>query len=150
MTTTTDRYVAPSRADHLFNRVVGWLVRRGISVAGARTLAVRGRASGEWRTTVVNPLTLGDDRYLVAPRGRTQWVRNLEAAGHGELRLGTRAEAFRAVELPDDEKGPVLRAYLDAWGWEVGRFFDDLDEDSDDEAVARVAPDFPVFRIAAA
>jgi deazaflavin-dependent oxidoreductase (nitroreductase family) len=147
---TTDRYVVPTRIDHLTNRLVGWLARRGIGAAGARVLAVRGRTSGDWRTTVVNPLTLGDERYLVAPRGRTQWVRNLEAAGGGELRLGKRAEAFRATPVPDDEKGPVLRAYLDAWGWEVGRFFDGLGKDSDDAAVAAVAPDFPVFRITGA
>ena len=146
-TVTTDRYLAPSRGDVLTNRIIGWLVRHGVGVAGARVLAVRGRRSGAWRTTVLNPLTIGDERFLVAPRGRTQWVRNLESAGGGELRLGRRVEAFRATVLPDDEKGPVLRAYLDAWGWEVGRFFDDLRKDSDDAAIAAVAPDFPVFRV---
>lgn len=149
MTTTTNRYVAPSAADRWFNRVVGWLARRGVSVAGSRVLAVRGRTSGEWRTTVLNPMRLDGERYLVAPRGETHWVRNLRAAGGGELRLGRRAEPFEATEVPDDQKGPVLRAYLDRWGWEVGRFFDGLSKDSDDEAVARVAPDFPVFRIGA-
>jgi deazaflavin-dependent oxidoreductase (nitroreductase family) len=144
---TTTRYVAPTAADHWFNRIVGWLARRGVSLAGARVLAVRGRTSGEWRTTVLNPMALDDGRYLVAPRGETQWVRNLRAAGGGELRVGRRVEAFEAVEVADADKGPVLRAYLDRWGWEVGRFFDDLTKDSDDEAVAAVAPDFPVFRL---
>ena len=148
--TTTDRYVIPTTVDHLFNRVVGWLVRRGISLAGARVLAVRGRSSGAWRTTVLNPMELDGRRYLVAPRGETQWVRNLRAAGSGELRVGRRVEAFEAVEVADADKGPVLRAYLDRWGWEVGRFFDDLTEDSDDAAVAAVAPDFPVFELTAA
>jgi hypothetical protein len=99
---------------------------------------------------VVNLLELDGERYLVAPRGRTQWVRNLRAAGTGDLRVGRRTQAFRADELADGDKGPVLRAYLDRWGWEVGRFFEDLGKDSDDEAVAAVAPDFPVFRVVAA
>jgi deazaflavin-dependent oxidoreductase (nitroreductase family) len=144
------RYVVPTPVDHLFNRLVGWLARRGVSLAGARVLAVRGRTSGEWRTTVLNPMELDGRRYLVAPRGQTQWVRNLRAAGGGELRVGRRSEAFEAVEVADADKGPVLRAYLDRWGWEVGRFFDDLDKDSDDAAVAAVAPDFPVFELTAA
>ena len=146
---TTPRYLAPSRGDAVFNRLVGWLARRGIGLAGARVLAVRGRQSGEWRTTVLNPLELDGRRYLVAPRGETQWVRNLRAAGGGELRIGRRVETFRATEVADGDKGPVLRAYLDRWGWEVGRFFEDLSADSDDAAIAAVAPDFPVFRLTA-
>ena len=94
-------------------------------------------------------MELDGERYLVAPRGRTQWVRNLQVAGEGELRVGRRVETFPATEVADADKGPILRAYLDRWGWEVGRFFDDLSKDSDDAAVAAVAPDFPVFRITA-
>jgi deazaflavin-dependent oxidoreductase (nitroreductase family) len=153
MTTTSGtavhRYVEPGKGDHRMNRTVGWRVRHGVSLAGARVLAVRGRTSGEERTTVVNLLELDGERYLVAPRGRTQWVRNLRVAGTGELRVGRRTEAFRADELADADKGPVLRAYLDRWGWEVGRFFEDLAKDSDDAVVATVAPDFPVFRLVA-
>lgn len=150
MTTTSTpgtRYLAPGRHDERFNRVVGWLVRHGVGVAGARELAVRGRTTGERRTTVVNLLELDGERYLVAPRGHTQWVRNLRAAGEGELRVGRRVEAFRAEEVADADKGPVLRAYLDRWGWEVGRFFDDLTPASDDAALAAAAADFPVFRV---
>ncbi|HYF45883.1 MAG TPA: nitroreductase/quinone reductase family protein [Acidimicrobiales bacterium] len=145
--TTTARYVRPQRFDVLVNRFVGWLARRGIGLAGARILAVPGRTSGAWRTTVLNPMELDGERFLVAPRGETQWVRNLRVAGGGELRLGRRTEAFRAVEVDDGDKAPVLRAYLDRWGWEVGRFFEDLTPDSDDEALARVAPGIPVFRL---
>lgn len=141
------RYVAPGRADAGFNCLVGWLVRRGVSVAGARRLTVRGRTTGEPRTTVVNLLELDGDRYLVAPRGHTQWVRNLRAAGEGTLAVGRRVEPFVAEELTDADKGPVLAAYLDRWGWEVGRFFKGLDEASDAEALAAFAADFPVFRV---
>ncbi|WP_345676325.1 nitroreductase family deazaflavin-dependent oxidoreductase [Yinghuangia aomiensis] len=126
---------------------MAWLTRRGVSVRGSRVLAVRGRTSGEWRTTPVNPLTHGDELYLVAPRGVTQWVRNLRAAGGGELRLGKRAEAFTYVELPDDEKPDLLRAYLRNWKMEVGAFFDGVGPDASDEELRRIAPGYPVFRV---
>lgn len=142
------RYLAPKRADELFGTVVARLARTGLSVAGSRVLAVRGRTSGEWRTVPVNPMTVDGERYLVAPRGHTQWVRNMRAAGGGELRRGRRAEAFTAVELPDADKPPVLREYLRKWAWEVGRFFEGIDATSSDEELLAVAPGFPVFRIA--
>lgn len=143
----SDRYLVPTAADRAFNAAVGFATRIGVPFAGSRVLAVRGRSSGQWRTTPVNPLRVGGDRYLVAPRGQTQWVRNLRIAGAGELRHGRRAEAFVAVEVPDADKPPVLRAYLKAWAWEVGRFFDEVDADSPDERLLQLAPGFPVFRI---
>src|SRR5579875_3309184 len=106
------RYVQPGWfTRNVFNRTVRRLTRMGISVYGSRELRVRGRASGEWRTTPVNLLTVDGTQYLVAPRGETQWVRNLRVADGGELRVGRRAESFRATELPDAEKVPVLREY---------------------------------------
>ena len=132
---------------HIFNGLIAWLTRRGISVWGSRELRVKGRKSGEWRTVPVNLLTFDDTRYLVAPRGETQWVRNLRAAGSGELRVGKRVEAFRGIELDDADKPPVLRAYLRRWKMEVGVFFDGVDAKSSDEDVARIAPDHPVFRV---
>ncbi|NUP35316.1 MAG: nitroreductase family deazaflavin-dependent oxidoreductase [Streptomycetaceae bacterium] len=126
---------------------MAWLTRRGVSVRGSRVLAVRGRTSGEWRTTPVNPLTYEDELYLVAPRGVTQWVRNLRVAGGGELRLGKRAEAFTYVELPDDEKPDLLRAYLRTWKMEVGAFFDGVGPDASDDELRRIAPGYPVFRV---
>jgi deazaflavin-dependent oxidoreductase (nitroreductase family) len=142
------RYVEPKAFDKAFNSLVRSLTRRGISLKGSRVLEVRGRTSGEIRSTVVNLLTVDGQRYLVAPRGETQWVRNLRAAGgEGTLRLGKRTEAFTAVELADDDKPPILRAYLKAWAWEVGRFFDGLKHDSPDADVEAAASGFPVFRI---
>ncbi|WP_433506800.1 nitroreductase family deazaflavin-dependent oxidoreductase [Pseudonocardia halophobica] len=141
------RYLAPKSGTAVFNRIVAALTRAGISVMGSRVLAVRGRTSGQWRTTPVNLLQVEGERYLVAPRGHTQWVRNLRAAGTGELRLGRRVETFTAVELDDDEKLPILREYLRKWAWEVGAFFEDLDKDSPDDALRAAAPGFPAFRI---
>jgi deazaflavin-dependent oxidoreductase (nitroreductase family) len=132
---------------HVFNRVIAWLTRLGISVWGSRELRVKGRKSGEWRKVPVNLLTLESHRYLVAPRGETQWVRNLRAAGTGELRVGKRVESFRGIEITDADKPPVLRAYLRRWKMEVGVFFDGVSADSPDDDVARIAPDHPVFRV---
>lgn len=151
MTTTlpaTDRYLAPGRLDRLTNRIAGALTRRGLSVAGSCELRVVGRSSGQVRSTVVNRLELDGHRYLVAPRGHTQWVRNLRAAGRGELRVGRRVEAFRAFELPDDDhKVVVIRAYLERWAWEVGRFFEGIDASSPEDVLRAAAPDFPVFLV---
>ncbi|AXI81280.1 nitroreductase/quinone reductase family protein [Peterkaempfera bronchialis] len=134
-------------AGDLTNRLVAALTRAGLSVWGSRVLAVRGRSSGEWRTTPVNLLTHQGERYLVAPRGHTQWVRNIRVSGGGELRLGRRAEPFRVAELADTEKPAVLRAYLRRWKFEVGVFFDGIGPDASDAELLRIAPGYPVFRV---
>jgi deazaflavin-dependent oxidoreductase (nitroreductase family) len=146
-TSPAPRYIEPGRLVSIFNRAVATLTRAGISVMGSRVLSVRGRTSGERRTTPVNLLPLGGDRYLVAPRGQTQWVRNLRAAGGGELRVGRRVQRFTAVELADQEKPPVLRAYLKRWKWEIGMFFEDITPEASDEQLLGIAPGFPVFRV---
>ncbi|NJP43852.1 nitroreductase family deazaflavin-dependent oxidoreductase [Actinacidiphila epipremni] len=132
---------------NVFNRAVAFLTRRGFSVWGSRVLAVKGRKSGEWRTTPVNLLTLEGERYLVAPRGHVQWTHNMRAAGGGELRLGKKAEEFTAVEVADDDKTPILRAYLKRWKAEVGVFFGGVGPDSTDEQLRAIAHKHPVFRI---
>jgi len=145
---TEARYVQPGWfTRHVFNRSVRRLTRWGVSVAGSRELRVRGRSSGEWRSTPVNLLTLDGARYLVAPRGVTQWVRNVRVNPAAELRVGRRTEAFRAEELADVDKVPVLREYVRRWGWEVGAFFEGIDKNSTDADLARIAPGFPVFRV---
>jgi len=145
---TDIRYSAPGWfTTHVFNRAVRRLTRLGISVMGSRELRVRGRSTGEWRSTPVNLLTFQGERYLVAPRGTTQWVRNLRVAGSGELRVGRRTEPFDARELPDEVKSPILREYLRRWAWEVGAFFPGLTANSSDEDVQAVASGFPVFQI---
>ncbi|MBN9099261.1 MULTISPECIES: nitroreductase family deazaflavin-dependent oxidoreductase [unclassified Pseudonocardia] len=144
---TTPRYIRPDRSTAIFNSVVAGLTRLGVSVWGSRVLAVRGRTSGEWRTTPVNLLTVDGERYLVAPRGVTQWVRNVRAAGGGELRVGRRTEAFTVVELADDEKPAILRPYLERWKFEVGVFFDGVDASASDATLREIAPGYPVFRL---
>ncbi|GAB2686636.1 nitroreductase/quinone reductase family protein [Thalassiella azotivora] len=140
------RYRPPtSRAERATNAVAHWLTAHGISLLGSRVLRVRGRRSGQWREVPVNPLELDGVRYLVAPRGVTQWVRNLRAAGEGELALGRRVVRFTATELADDAKVPVLRAYLRRWGWEVGTFFEGVRHDDPDDVMLAAARRHPVF-----
>jgi deazaflavin-dependent oxidoreductase (nitroreductase family) len=144
----TRRYVKPDWfTKNVFNRLVSGLTRLGISVWGSRVLEVRGRNTGQPRRTPVNLLILDGVRYLVAPRGETQWVRNLRAAGEGRLLLGRRVERFTATEVPDDGKEPILRSYLRRWTWEVGVFFGAVAADSPSDDLRRIAPDHPIFRI---
>jgi deazaflavin-dependent oxidoreductase (nitroreductase family) len=143
-----ERYVRPGWfTRHVFNPTVNALTKLGVSVWGSRELRVRGRTSGAWRSTPVNLLTVDGTEYLVAPRGVTQWVKNLRAAGTGELRVGKRVQPFRAVELTDDAKPPILRPYLQRWKAEVGVFFDGVSGDSSEAELQRIAPNHPVFRI---
>lgn len=145
-----DRYLEPGWfTRNIFNRAVRRLTRLGISVWGSRELRVQGRKSGQWRTTPMNLLTVDGQRYLVSPRGITQWVRNVRASGTGELRVGRRVEAFRVDELSDDVKAPILREYLRRWKFEVGAFFDGIDSESSAEDLAAIAGGFPVFRVVA-
>ncbi len=131
----------------VFNPLMAGLTRAGVSMFGSRVLEVQGRKSGERRATPVNLLKLEGAEYLVAPRGETQWVRNLRASGHGRLRVGRRTQPFAAAELSDDEKVPILRAYLKKWKFEVGVFFGGVGPDSADDELRRIAPDHPVFRL---
>ena len=131
----------------VFNPTVAVLTRLGVSVWGSRVLRVRGRKSGDWHTTPVNLLTYDGGQYLVAPRGHTQWVRNIRVSRGGELLLGRRAQPFTVVEIDDDKKVPILRDYLKRWQFEVGMFFGGVSAASSDQELLRIAPDHPVFRI---
>jgi deazaflavin-dependent oxidoreductase (nitroreductase family) len=144
----SDRYIRPDWfGKYVFNPFVQFLSRLGVSVYGAHVLAVRGRKSGEWRTVAVNPLEFEGKRYLVSPRGVTEWVRNIRVSGAGELRLGSRREPIRVSELPDADKPPLLRHYLRRWKFEVGQFFEGVGPEAPDADLQRIAPNHPVFRV---
>jgi deazaflavin-dependent oxidoreductase (nitroreductase family) len=148
---TEPHYQAPGWfTRHVFNPMVAGLTKLGISVLGSRELRVRGRKTGEWRSNPVNLLTIDGQKYLVAPRGHTQWVRNLRVAGSGELRVGRRVESFTATELTDADKPAILREYLKRWKSEVGVFFGGVGPDSPESELVRIAPDHPVFAITTA
>jgi deazaflavin-dependent oxidoreductase (nitroreductase family) len=132
---------------NVFNRLVAGVHKLGIGVQGSQTLAIRGRKSGEMRTNPVNPFELHGRTYLLSPRGTTQWVRNLRAAGgDGELRSGRKVRHFHATEVPDSEKLPLMRLYMDKWSWEVKGFLG-IDAKASDEEIERILPDHPAFEL---
>ncbi len=133
---------------NVFNRAVRGITAAGVSVVGSRIIEVRGRKSGQVRTTVVNVLDYEGHKYLVAPRGETAWVRNLRADdGRLTVRLGRRRSEKRAVEREGLAKLGVLRAYLRKWKFEVGVFFEGVGPDSSHAELAAVAGKHPVFRL---
>jgi deazaflavin-dependent oxidoreductase (nitroreductase family) len=147
MNDTAPRYVKPQAKDMMFHRVLSAALKLGISMRGMKLLYVRGRKSGELRSAVVGPLQHEGQLYLVAPRGNTQWVRNLRVAGEGQLRLGRKVERFTATEIPDGDKPPVLRPYLKVWKEDTGVFFDNTDDLAPEARLLEIAPNHPVFRL---
>lgn len=107
------------------------------SISGTEVLGVRGRRSGAVRRVPVIPVVHDGARYLVSPRGETNWVRNLRAAGRGELGRWKDLRPFVATELPVAERPAVIGAYRSVAGRAVKSFFDALPD----------AADHPVFRI---
>lgn len=143
------RYLEPGWfTQRVFNPTIAGLTRLGISVWGSRVLEVPGRTTGEIRSTPVNLLGVDGRSYLVAPRGETQWVKNVRAAGGCRLRVGRRVTEVAVTELADADKPAVLRPYLRRWKWEVGQFFDGLDADASDAELLAVASGYPVFAVA--
>jgi deazaflavin-dependent oxidoreductase (nitroreductase family) len=139
----------PTPVEKLFNRTFGFVVGLGLGPAHIHLLQVRGRKSGKLYTTPVDLLELNAKRYLVAPRGRTQWVRNAEAAGEVTLKRGSRRDRFRLRILNNVEKLPILKAYLDNFKREVQRYFA-VPAGSPPEAFAAIAASYPAFELLAA
>lgn len=129
---------------NVFNPFVGVLHKLGLSLQGSQTLSVRGRKSGEMRSNPVNPFELNGHTYLLSPRGTTQWVRNMRVAKEGELHSGRKVRHFTAVEVPDEDKLPLMRLYMDKWSWEVKGFLG-IDAKASDEEIKRILPDHPAF-----
>jgi deazaflavin-dependent oxidoreductase (nitroreductase family) len=137
---------APSPVERVFNRVFGFLVGMGLGFSYNYLLEVRGRTSGKIYSTPINLLEIGGRKYLVAPRGRTQWVRNAEAAGEVTLKKGSTRQRFRLRPLAGDEKLAVLKAYLDAFKREVQRYFP-IPAGSPADAFRPLAESYPAFEL---
>jgi hypothetical protein len=135
---------------HAFNGIVVAAARLGLSLRGTRVLEVPGRRTGQPRRVPVNLLEVAGERFLVAPRGETEWVRNVRASG-GRLALilGGRREEMIGTEVSGDDKTWIIRAYLKRWKAEVGVFFGGVGPDSTDEELAVEAERHPVFRLVA-
>lgn len=140
-------YDEPNRAARAANTVVRWLAELGVSIAGTRALAVRGRKSGKRRGVVINLLTVNGVDYVVSPRGETQWVRNARAAGVVELGPRWRRRSVHIVEVADDSKPELLRRYLSRWYWQVKGYVAGLTPESSDSELLAGAPSIPVFAL---
>lgn len=137
---------APSAAEKLFNRIFGFLVGIGVGFSYNYLLQVRGRKSGKLYSTPIDLLERNGHRYLVAPRGRTQWVRNAEAAGNVMLKKGSTRLKFRLRPLSEAEKPEILKAYLDQFKTEVQRYFP-VPAGSPAQAFAELTASYPAFEL---
>ncbi len=146
MNSTLPVFREPSAGEKVFNRIFGFLVGLGLGFSYNYLLEVRGRKTGKLYSTPINLLELNGKKYLVAPRGRTQWVRNAEAAGEITLKKGSKREKFRLRPLTDGEKPPILKSYLDTFRREVQRYFP-IPAGSPVEDFAAISGSYPAFEL---
>jgi len=139
----------PTSGEKIFNRIFGFLVGIGLGFSYNYLLQVRGRKSGNLYSTPINLLEWKGKRFLVAPRGRTQWVRNAEAAGEVTLKKGSSRLKFRLRPVAETEKPEILKAYLDNFKREVQRYFP-VAAGSPAESFVDLAVSYPVFELLAA
>ena len=137
---------APTSIERLFNRAFGFLVGIGIGFSYNYLLQVRGRRSGKLYSTPIDLLELNGKKFLVAPRGRAQWVRNAEVAGEIALKKGRDVRKFRLRPLVGAEKLNVLKAYLDRFRREVQTYFP-VAADSPVEQFEPIADNYPAFEL---
>jgi deazaflavin-dependent oxidoreductase (nitroreductase family) len=127
------------------NALIAPLIRLGLAPRDAHLLTTVGRKTGRRYTTPVNLVEHDGRRWLVAPYGEREWVKNARAAGWVEVRRGRASRRVEVSELPPDERAPILRAYVRAVP--ITRKFFDADRDAPPEAFAAEADRHPVFRL---
>ena len=136
----------PNLLDRILNRLVGFLLKLGIGLAHNYLLEVRGRKTGKVYSTPVNVLEYKGKKYLVAPRGYTQWVRNVETSGEATLVQRAERTKVRLRTVADEEKPEILKAYLDRFKLTVQRYFP-IAAGSPAEAFKSLAVRYPVYEI---
>jgi F420H(2)-dependent quinone reductase len=148
MTTTasTGKYQAPSTIEAMFNRTFGFLAGLGLAPKFIYLLEVRGRKSGKIYRSPVNLMEISGKQILVAPRGRTQWVRNAEAANEIVLKRASFRQSFALLPIADADKPPILKEYLDRYASAVKKFFP-LPPGSPTESFRPMAGNYPVFEL---
>lgn len=147
MSTSLPAFREPSSVEKTFNRFFGFLVGLGMGPGYCYLLQVPGRKSGKLYSTPVNLLELNGKKYLVAPRGRRQWVRNAEAANQVTLKRGKNAQTFHLRPLNGPERLEVLKVYLDSFRGAVQRYFPAVQAGSPPQAFGEVAGNYPAFEL---
>jgi deazaflavin-dependent oxidoreductase (nitroreductase family) len=122
------------------------LVGIGLGFSYNYLVQVRGRKSGKLYSTPIDLLEINGKKFLVAPRGRTQWVRNAEAAGEVRLKKGSNRQRFRLRPIPDADKPEILKAYLDTFKREVQRYFP-VAAGSPPQAFPAIVQSYPAFEL---
>jgi deazaflavin-dependent oxidoreductase (nitroreductase family) len=143
---TTPVFRQPTPVEKIFNSVYGSLVGIGLGFSYNYLLQVRGRKSGKLYSTPINRLEWSGKQYLVAPRGRAQWVRNAEAAGEITLKKGSQRQRLRLRSLSGAEKLEILKAYLDTFKREVQGYFP-IPAGSPKEDFVAIADNYPAFEL---
>ena len=146
MAQSRSAFLKPTSFERVFNRVFGFLVGRGIGLKHNYLLQVRGRKSGKLYSTPVDILDDGDRLFLVCPRGRAQWVLNAEASGRVTLKHGASIREFALRVVPDSEKAPILKNYLDRFKLTVQRYFP-IPAGSPPEAFSPYLAQYPAFEL---
>jgi len=136
----------PTPGERAFNRIFGFLVRLGIGLKHNYVLQVRGRKSGRTYSMPVNVLDVGCRRFLVAPRGRTQWVRNAESAGRIVLKKGFFRQGYTLRPVVDEDRLKLLKLYLERFATTVQRYFP-VKAGAPAEAFREIASDYPVLEL---
>ncbi|HXZ05689.1 MAG TPA: nitroreductase family deazaflavin-dependent oxidoreductase [Ktedonobacteraceae bacterium] len=133
-------------ADRMEAAVITTLLNAGVKLGTTSLLTVRGRKSGQPHTVPVLLVEQNGERFLVAPYGVVQWVRNIRAAGTATLTRGHRSETISVTELEAEEAAPVLKQYLSHVSGAVRSYFD-ATKNSPLEDFEREANRHPVFQI---
>jgi hypothetical protein len=135
----------PPRWLAVANRLNIALLSRGIGPSTQRVLTIAGRVSALPRRTPIAIVSLAGTDYIVAGCPSSDWVKNARAAGRGTLSRGARTQAVELVEIPVDERAPILREFLKTI--RGGRSFLSVDARATDAELAAAAPVHPVFKI---
>lgn len=137
---------APSSVERGLNRVLGFVVSLGIGPSYCRELVVPGRKSGKLYSTPVNMLEHDGKLWLVAPRGRTQWTYNAEAAGEVVLKRGSSRTRYAIRATQPEERPVLLKHYLETYASQVRRFFK-VAPGAPVSEFATIAGDHPVYEL---
>ena len=149
MNATLPVFREPSAGEKIFNRLFGFLVGLGLGFSFNYLLEVRGRKTGKIYSTPIDLLEMNGKKYLVAPRGRTQWVRNAEVSGEVTLKKSGRRRSYKLRTLADSEKPEILKSYLMRYGAAVQRFFP-VRPDAPLTAFAEIAAGYPAYELISA
>ena len=130
-------------------RIFRLMLRAGVKIGRMSLLIIRGRKSGQPRTTPVWLAEYHGHCFLVSTYEQTNWVRNLRVGGEATLTQGRRSERISLVEVGAKEAAPVLRHFVSTVPAVVRPYFDVTPASpliTFEQEVAR----HPVFRVTSA